>query len=1548
MQGERPVLRLVRLTLIALATVSLTTASVLNAQVDLTQIIGLPERAHLLPVRFGYVNLDNGNLHLEIPLYSMPYRGHPAVTSTLIYDSMFWNYWPLTGGPQEMLYPTEAGWSVGGGDLDQVGGATGSPVSMLNCSAVEGDLTGYIYLYSSYSTTDTHQTTRHFSFLPTSTPELADAQCSYVGSGLNYPGNNNSTILGYQQNGTVYADDGSGFRLTVTKANNVQSRYITAPSGTGVNAINSADILGSTANGNTYDLSTGLVDQLGTAYPTLAGTTYIGSFYSTLSTYLSYQPYAAKSPVTGTMTRAGTSVQYQYTWTYIPVCTGNSSTDYCGGMWVLGAISLPGGGSYTFGYDQGTSPGHLGKLTSITLPTGGTVSYGYGPLTCGSGSTANFCGGQVQSISDGGTLGNTTTITYSNATRQAGTGSYGPWVYYPVTVLYPVHVTSVAVRLPGFVQDQTVFSASTNAFVKTEYSGTTTVLRTTTTTVDNYGRPTAVKSVWAASGESHEIDYKYADDASLSGTMVYGQPGINMVGLATEYNSGALVRSVRTTYLQDTSSNKYVSSFNMINYPSSASLMDSNGTVVSQVQYTYDEYSASYCSQHYPKGLSGLSMLTSVAGAAGHDDTNYGVGYTARGNPTTITYTGQNVVNPIVVHKCYDTLGNVTQSIDGNGNATRFTYTDNFTDSTCLTAGKPTYAFPTTVTDALGHNTSTSYYSCNRAAYAVKDPNDIANSRSGTVYSYDSAFRPTCANHPDGGQICTSYPTTTEIDVTTHLNSSGATDTVQTLFDPFGRAITKIDVGSGIETLTNYDVFNRTSSVSNPQFVSGSSPSDGATSFAYDAFGRKSSQKNPDATTETWSYSGNSETYTDQSSNQWIRTSDSLGRLVKVLEPNGSSSNPTMETDYSYDVLNDLKSVTQWGGPSGSSGPRTRSFTYDGLSHLLTSANPESGTTTYTYDGDGNVLTKKDARGVTISYTYEPLNRVNWKHYSDGTTIAAGFGYDGNDATGNPISPAVTNAIGRLSQLSEVTASAITNISYDPMGRITQKKMCIPGDCNYDVKVNATWDYAGNVLSLSNGSSAHPITWTYAYDLASRPQTITSSVSADSITTLFQATSSSPVSYGPVGLQYAWLGINSTSGLPTSIVNRAYDLFTRLVTENDTNSSGATQYSFTGSSFTPNGSPAQINDSVVGNISYTYDTLSRLITGGASSGQYAGQYGCWSYDPWGNRTAEVFPSPSACPPSGPSATASYDTNNHVTWTSVNAASSGFTYDAAGNVLYDGLNNYLYDGEGRVCAVKQVVNGTVIYQGQYIYDSAGNRVGKGTLASFSCNRSTNGFAVTNGYVVGLGGEQLTEINGSNQWQHSNLFNGGQLLATYTGSDVYITLNDRLGTKRAEIKGGAGCITTYSSIPYGDLLSSSGNCPSDVTEHHFTGKERDSESGNDYFGVRYYASTMGRFVSPDHPLIDQHPENPQSWNLYAYARNNPLINIDPTGLGCVTDLGQGSDSNHEGVELNNSISFDDCAGQHGTWVPGDVNKDNIGAYRGDDGNINFQVTTNTGVT
>ena len=243
------------------------------------------------------------------------------------------------------------------------------------------------------------------------------------------------------------------------------------------------------------------------------------------------------------------------------------------------------------------------------------------------------------------------------------------------------------------------------------------------------------------------------------------------------------------------------------------------------------------------------------------------------------------------------------------------------------------------------------------------------------------------------------------------------------------------------------------------------------------------------------------------------------------------------------------------------------------------------------------------------------------------------------------------------------------------------------------------------------------------------------------------------------------------------------------------------------------------------------------------------------------------------------------------------APSGYTYDAAGDVTYDGVNNYAYDGEGRLCAMQYVTGigspGPIV---GYIYDAEGTRVAKGTLTSWSCNPATNGFTATASYVLGLGGEELTEMTVTGNptsgytstWNHTNVFGGGKLVASYYGTDTYFAFTDWLGTKRAEYTPD-GTSALYSSLPYGDGLSSSGSA-ADATEHHFTGKERDTESGNDYFGARYYGSSMGRFLSPDDVIIT--PErltNPQQLNLYAYVANNPLRYIDPTGeiLQCVGD-------------------------------------------------------------
>lgn len=74
--------------------------------------------------------------------------------------------------------------------------------------------------------------------------------------------------------------------------------------------------------------------------------------------------------------------------------------------------------------------------------------------------------------------------------------------------------------------------------------------------------------------------------------------------------------------------------------------------------------------------------------------------------------------------------------------------------------------------------------------------------------------------------------------------------------------------------------------------------------------------------------------------------------------------------------------------------------------------------------------------------------------------------------------------------------------------------------------------------------------------------------------------------------------------------------------------------------------------------------------------------------------------------------------------------------------------------------------------------------------------------------------------------------------------------------------------------------------DTINYRFTGKERDQESGLDYFGARYYGSALGRFTSPDwattpQPVPYASLTDPQTLNLYSYVRNNPLRSVDADG-------------------------------------------------------------------
>jgi len=135
---------------------------------------------------------------------------------------------------------------------------------------------------------------------------------------------------------------------------------------------------------------------------------------------------------------------------------------------------------------------------------------------------------------------------------------------------------------------------------------------------------------------------------------------------------------------------------------------------------------------------------------------------------------------------------------------------------------------------------------------------------------------------------------------------------------------------------------------------------------------------------------------------------------------------------------------------------------------------------------------------------------------------------------------------------------------------------------------------------------------------------------------------------------------------------------------------------------------------------------------------------------------------------------------------------------------------------------------------------------------------------------------------------------------TSLDLRWLVSDELGTPRVIIdqSGSLSTVSRHDYLPFGEELGSAtgartpaqGYSTSDVVRQHFTSKERDVETGLDYFLARYYSSNQGRFVSVDPENAGATPNSPQSWNGYAYAFNNPIKYQDPDGLTvriCGTD-------------------------------------------------------------
>jgi RHS repeat-associated protein len=272
--------------------------------------------------------------------------------------------------------------------------------------------------------------------------------------------------------------------------------------------------------------------------------------------------------------------------------------------------------------------------------------------------------------------------------------------------------------------------------------------------------------------------------------------------------------------------------------------------------------------------------------------------------------------------------------------------------------------------------------------------------------------------------------------------------------------------------------------------------------------------------------------------------------------------------------------------------------------------------------------------------------------------------------------------------------------------------------------------------------------------------------------------------------------------------------------------------------------PLLIRDPIsqAGTQSYTYDEVNRLKTAQEGSGQnYWKQE--FDYDRFGNRRFNAATTSNVL---GPNPQIDEATNRFL-------QSEGYVYDEAGNLRQEPGKSYKYDAESRLTEFN---SGSATYS----YDGDGRRV-----------RKAVGTDVTV-FVYNIAGQLVAEYRNT---------------PVELGGGTSFVTTDHLGSIRFITHRNGDIKSRHDYLPFGEELTIGRiNHPGqpyynqpDGLNQKFTGKERDAESGLDYFGARYYSSSTGRFTSAD--SYTGSPQMPQTFNLYAYTINNPLRYTDPTG-------------------------------------------------------------------
>jgi RHS repeat-associated protein len=1213
---------------------------------------------------------------------------------------------------------------------------------------------------------------------------------------------------------------------------------------------------------------------------------------------------------------AGVDLVYQ---TPNSTCSSSPTTQPSGSSSALSTVTLPNGRGYAFSYDP-----TYGLLNEIVYPTGAWVKYTWGFNSqseayiggaAAAGSSSGHCyyrfGVPVitkRQVSYNGVTvaeeqdftysttwhdngydltasqwtAKSTTVTTYDLIRNPNRGlSYQTtYIYVPLSIPPPPNAPSaIATQVP--VESQIVYQ---------DWTGST--LQTVNKTWLNQYLMSSKQTV-LPNGLASQVNYTYGKLGVVTNKREfdYGQSASGSPTRQAIANYQSFPINALGSYIYDR--------------PCQVLIEDGGGNKVSETDYFYDNGSTgTVC------GAAGRPSVSSAGGVSltGHDETNYGVNSgtcggmsCSRGNATQKTQWSNTGTSPVTTY-AYDETGQTVAVTDPCGNGTcsdmiqgaQHTTTYSFADS--YANGLPpgmTNAYLTKLTNGLGQSSKFTYSYGDGQLISSTDPNNQVTSYtyntppSGCSFS-DGLDRLSQIYNPDGGTTSYCYDdapynasTPSPSITTTQGISTGSGKVSTTAYDGVGHPVETIlssDPDGATYTAVTYDGEGKEYTVSNP-YRNTSDPTNGIATYSYDGLGRTTSVAEQDGSAVATSYSSNCRTVSDEVGNQRTSCQDSFGRLTVVYEaPNVTGYN--YETKYTFDLLDDLTLVTQNG--SNSSTPRIRSFVYDSLARLTSAKNPEvSGPITFSYDLNSNLSSKTapapnqaGTATVATNYSYDALNRLTQKSYINLSTPSALYAYDGAALTGCyiPLITNPTNLVGRRSAMCSGNSSS-SSFSYDPMGRLIVEERTNAGSSAQTYATDYAYykDGSLNTLTYPSGDVV-----TYTVNGAGR-----ATQASDSSNNFAAA-----ASYAPQG---ALAGMTSGSGIVTA--NLYNDRLQPTLLSASVSSSpifslcydfhlGVAVSACNLSAYTTgdNGNLFQTLNNVDNTRSmiFAYDPLNRIAQANTVNTTSSNCWGeAYTIDPWANLT-NIAAAPGMagnCSTEGLSSSGA-NTQNQL-------LGLGLWYDAAGNLIKDNLGNQpTYDAENRIATVAGYT---------YSYDADGTRMEK-----------ANGSSGTM-YWPGPAGT-LSETNLAGTINEEYIYFNGQRIARVDrpSGAVHYYFSNHLGSHTMVTSATGSCEQDIDYFPYGGEITD--HCPNVAQHYKFTGKERDTESGLDNFGFRYNASTMGRFMSPDPSTnLVIRAINPQRWNQYAYAINNPTNYVDHDGrdAAAVNFSGMVAGLGHEGL-------------------------------------------------